>query len=508
MKTIYSPLLFVFPILAFSQWSTTPYTKDALFACPGFYSDIVSYPNGSSIIIGIGDNNEIWMQKLDPYGFKQWLPYVTLFPPISGLRVFLPDDDGGIYAIVGTQAQRVDKNGNLRWGVGGKMIIPSGNITTAITDGKNGFIALYNWFDGSQQRVNVLRYDSTGRKLWVAMIDSSNVQNSLSASIVGRLGEKSLTFSSKAKDKFVDLNGVISDADSTFLRSDIFVQETDTTSFNVQLLSFVTDSLGHLTKVRIVKLVKDWDTLWTTSFEARDDNNVEYLNVDYPYLPDGTGNIFHYGSYYDNGDTAYTFVKRISRNGFIGGERGMLIKGLAGRYFFNSKGKIGFLTDYMYAQSVDTSFLSQWGNSFAVISDPFDAYVKHIESDNNGGAIISFWTVAGGIKVQHTGRTGKVGILTKVAENKINPTTFELYQNYPNPFNASTTIVFSLSENSEVELIIFDVLGREIKTVLAENVARGKYSILVEMSSVSSGTYFYRLKNQKNVLIRKMILLR
>ncbi len=197
---------FLLITMASSQWSTSPYTQDALWACPGFYSNIVTYPDGSSIIIGIGDNNEIWMQKLDPNGYKQWVPWISVFPSISGLRTFLPDDAGGIYAIIGTQAQRVDKNGNLCWGADGKQIISTGSLTKAITDGKNGFIALFNHFD-SLQRATIFRYDSAGTKLWEREIDTGAVQNSFYGDIIGRLGEKTLIYSSKSGYKFIDNTG-------------------------------------------------------------------------------------------------------------------------------------------------------------------------------------------------------------------------------------------------------------------------------------------------------------
>ncbi|MBP9211197.1 MAG: T9SS type A sorting domain-containing protein [Bacteroidetes bacterium] len=500
-------LLLIIAMSGSSQWSKSPYTTDALFACPGFSSRIVSYPDGSSIIIGIGDNNEIWMQKLDPDGYKQWLPWISVFPSISGLRYFLPDDDGGIYAIIGTQAQRVDKNGNSRWGNNGKKIIPSGSLTKAITDGKNGFIGINNYFD-SLQRIIVFRYDSTGKKLWERQIDSSSVQGSISGIIVGRLGKKTLIQTSKGACKLIDLEGNVANADATFLNSFIFAQETDTSAFNIQLRSFTQDSLGNLTILRIVKVIDDWDTSWTFNYERRDDS-VQYLNIGDPFLPDGMGNLFHFSSYYDNSNSAFIRVRRISSNGFIGSEKGIVIKGLAGRYFFSSKAKLGFVTDFMNAQLIDTNGIKLWPDTFYVITDNNNSYFEEVTTDFNGGAIVSFWTVAGGIKVQHTGRDGKIGVLTKIKDElPATPSALEVFQNFPNPFNPVTKLSYRLPRSGATRLTVYDLLGRVVTTLVDEHQTPGEYAVDFNGSSLSSGLYLYRLTSGEFTAQRTMMLIK
>jgi len=89
---------------------------------------------------------------------------------------------------------------------------------------------------------------------------------------------------------------------------------------------------------------------------------------------------------------------------------------------------------------------------------------------------------------------------------------FELYQNYPNPFNPQTTIRFYLPQASEVELAIYDALGKRIKTLLNEVVTAGEHQQIwngkVESGEqAGSGIYFYRLKSGKKILSRQMALL-
>lgn len=89
---------------------------------------------------------------------------------------------------------------------------------------------------------------------------------------------------------------------------------------------------------------------------------------------------------------------------------------------------------------------------------------------------------------------------------------FELYQNYPNPFNPQTTIRFYLPQTAEVDLAIYNTLGKRIKTLLNEVVNAGEHRQVwngkVENGEkASSGIYFYRLKTEKKILSRQMALL-
>jgi chitinase len=88
------------------------------------------------------------------------------------------------------------------------------------------------------------------------------------------------------------------------------------------------------------------------------------------------------------------------------------------------------------------------------------------------------------------------------------PDAFNLYNNYPNPFNPSTIIRISLSEYSAVKLIIYDVLGREIKTLLNGSLTSGIHSITFDGSQIPSGIYFYVLSTSTKSMCKKMILLK
>ncbi len=93
------------------------------------------------------------------------------------------------------------------------------------------------------------------------------------------------------------------------------------------------------------------------------------------------------------------------------------------------------------------------------------------------------------------------------------PSEFVLYQNYPNPFNPTTTIKYAVPKNEKISLKIYDVLGREVKTLVNSVKAPGIYSVTWNGSNnsgskVASGIYFYRLKAGNFVNVKKMILLK
>jgi hypothetical protein len=88
------------------------------------------------------------------------------------------------------------------------------------------------------------------------------------------------------------------------------------------------------------------------------------------------------------------------------------------------------------------------------------------------------------------------------------PTEFRLEQNYPNPFNPSTTIQYGIKERSSVELILYDILGREVKVLVNEEQDAGYYKINFNAKSLASGIYFYRIQAGKFIETKKMILLK
>ena len=111
-------------------------------------------------------------------------------------------------------------------------------------------------------------------------------------------------------------------------------------------------------------------------------------------------------------------------------------------------------------------------------------------------------------------KTGSVhlfdkNLLVNVDENQFAPPeNFALYQNYPNPFNPSTSIQYAISNRQFVSLKVYDVLGNEVATLVAEYREAGSYEVAFNASGLASGIYFYKLQAGSFVETKKMILLR
>lgn len=89
------------------------------------------------------------------------------------------------------------------------------------------------------------------------------------------------------------------------------------------------------------------------------------------------------------------------------------------------------------------------------------------------------------------------------------PKGFELLQNYPNPFNPNTEIAFELQGSADVRLVVFDILGREISTLVNEKRSAGLHTTSFNASGLSSGIYFYSLQIDGSIIdTKKMILLK
>ena len=94
-------------------------------------------------------------------------------------------------------------------------------------------------------------------------------------------------------------------------------------------------------------------------------------------------------------------------------------------------------------------------------------------------------------------------------ENEGQPVTdYALTQNYPNPFNPSTQIKFAIKEAGFVTLKVYDVLGKEVATLVKGDFTAGSYNVSFDASGLASGIYFYRLESGSFVQTNKMMLLK
>jgi len=98
--------------------------------------------------------------------------------------------------------------------------------------------------------------------------------------------------------------------------------------------------------------------------------------------------------------------------------------------------------------------------------------------------------------------------VTDVKQDALRDYNFVLNQNYPNPFNPSTKISYSLREGGLVTLKVYDILGKEVASLLNENKPAGNYEIEFNASKLTSGVYIYSIKAGKFKQSKKMLLMK
>jgi hypothetical protein len=136
----------------------------------------------------------------------------------------------------------------------------------------------------------------------------------------------------------------------------------------------------------------------------------------------------------------------------------------------------------------------------------FTWYTK--EGHECGVSVVNSSQTSGSIQVDHVSYT-EVNATTSVPSGPIGVAkTFSLAQNYPNPFNPSTQIQFSVPKAGYVTLKVYDMLGREVATLINGQLVPSSYSITWNAANVASGVYLYKLDAGSYSATKKMVLMK
>jgi len=123
---------------------------------------------------------------------------------------------------------------------------------------------------------------------------------------------------------------------------------------------------------------------------------------------------------------------------------------------------------------------------------------------SNINSVAKLKSLAGGLKEFHN-----TGTLTNVQAIQINvPANYELFQNYPNPFNPTTTITYQIPKNDHVTVKVYDILGREVATLVNQFQKVGKYNVELNAANLASGVYMYSIQTTDYRNTKKMILMK
>lgn len=255
---------------------------------------------------------------------------------------------------------------------------------------------------------------------------------------------------------------------------------------------------------------------WTQSF--LNNKSILSLAVNGNLVIAGT---YNYGIYYST-DNGFTWnqshinnldVERIKFDGniiYAGTENGIYKSTNNGVNWgqFGLSGKnindILISSQYIYAATDNYGIYvsTKQGITWNLINEGFptgNLYANSLTFTNN--------YIVTGLSSKSTWRRPKSEIGINQISTKI-PTQFSLKQNFPNPFNPVTTIKFDIIKSENIKIVVLDALGREIETLVNEQLSPGSYQTTWDASKYSSGIYFYRLHAGDFIETKKMILIK
>lgn len=142
---------------------------------------------------------------------------------------------------------------------------------------------------------------------------------------------------------------------------------------------------------------------------------------------------------------------------------------------------------------VTLNFTSSQPVSNSAVTWGFESSFWHVYADDN----LTSWGI------------GYFGSVTLAGEGKgMNSTSYNLSQNYPNPFNPTTMIQYNVPERSDVRLIVYNIIGEQVRVLAEGEKEAGTYSVDFRAQDLPSGVYIYRLQAGEFVQTRKMMLVK
>jgi len=156
----------------------------------------------------------------------------------------------------------------------------------------------------------------------------------------------------------------------------------------------------------------------------------------------------------------------------------------------------------------DSVFTHNWNPADSLIlpNDSLSITVTFMPVDTN--LIVDTLLLENNDRPLQVGLSGKGKTVVGIEDQSELPKVYALYPAYPNPFNPATTIRFDLPKNAEVQLIVYDILGRKVATMVNKKMPAGRYEVAWNAANCGSGLYFYQLAAGNFNEVRKVLLVK
>lgn len=182
-------------------------------------------------------------------------------------------------------------------------------------------------------------------------------------------------------------------------------------------------------------------------------------------------------------------------------------------------GGFGIYTDSSFAEISNSTISGGDGVTCYPVGSATSAYGHAIVALNSSEVTVKSVNAVGAEDFWCPERSGRAyfadassyfiidGVITDITSEYDVPKSYTLGQNYPNPFNPQTNIEFNIPENRKVSLKVYDIRGREVKTLVDEKLTAGHYKVPFNAQGLASGVYFYRLRIGDFQAVKKMLLM-
>ena len=430
---------------------------------------------------------KVYLVKTDEFGDTLWTRIYGNLGNHVGNWVQQTSDSG--YIVVGGITHfnnnidvyliKTDSNGDILWQrIIGGLDYNEGNCVRETTDGGYIIVGYTKSFGAGISDVYLIKTDANGVVDWTRTYggqlweQGNSVQQTSDSGFV-LVGYKTISTSPSGADSDVYL--IKTDANGDTLWTRLYgvqegqyreegwsVQQTSDGGYIVTGETWYPGSPAWEIDVYLIKTDANGDTLWTKTYDRDERTDVGrsiQLTLDGGYIIAGYTHIF-----------ATNYDVYLIKTDAIG----------------------------------DTTWTMNLGRD-----DPFYPYDEgwSVQQTSDGGYIISGLSWGNKRDVYLIRLAPKPTQIETEVDGQL-PQSFALYQNYPNPFNPTTTIKYQLPELSYVTIKIYDILGREVATVINEEKPGGSYEVAFDATTLSSGIYFYRLQTGSFVETKKMVLLR
>jgi hypothetical protein len=460
---------------------------------------IVQTTDGGYVAAGTTGFNA-YIIKLNASLSLQWTRIMSSGPFGDVILSIVQTTDGG-YVAAGSNIFKLDANGTLQWS---ENISGEANSIIQTTDGGYAVAGTTNSFGAGGYDMLIVKLSSSGTLQW--------------AKTIGGGGDDYAFSIIQATDGGYAVSGWGSFGSGLFsvikLDSSGALQWARSFPGNYPNSIIQTADGGYAVAGRsppipytfyIVKLDASGTLQWTRTVGLRD--------ADIPHsiiqTADGGYAVAGYTEFVEGYPDMY--IVKLSSNGTLQWSRTVggtdddrafsIIRTTDGGYAAAGRG--GPAGD-MYIVKFDSNW-NTCGNSTLVSSQP--------GTWDSISSVTPTVTSQTGFITPRTPVVGSGGTLTTICVTGIQPisneipASFKLYQNYPNPFNSKSKIKFQISKTSNVRLIVSDALGREVESLVNEQLRAGMYEVTLDASNYSSGIYFYKLEADGELKVTKKMII-